>query len=66
MFGREVMMTNATGIVCLGSEATNCAGPAELLSIRNIHGKAIFEIRGASAVPAAQRQGFFEFDVEIQ
>lgn len=66
--GRQPVVTNGNGIVCLGpgeSGRANCAGPAELLTVRSGGGRTYFAVRGATAVAPALRQGFFEFDVEF-
>lgn len=66
---RDAAVSNATGIVCLSPAASatpKCAGPAELLGVRSVNGRTYFEVKGAAPVAAEHRQGFFEFDVDVQ
>jgi len=66
---REAAISNAKGIVCLAANPAatpQCAGPSELLNARSANGRTYFEVRATAEAPLTQRQGFFEFDVELR
>jgi len=66
--GREIAISNATGMVCWDLEARGsegCSGPAGAVINRNRGGRTQFSVKDRSGA-FADNQGYFEFDVRLK